>query len=293
LGWNLTASCDIERFGEKMKAIELITYLHSLDQGWMDFNTSVDTFKAGDPNAEIKGIAVAWQSYTWALEKAVHLGCNVIISHEPTFYNHFDKHEDKYYTQLPGFGEKKQFIEDKSLIIIRCHDLWDQMPEIGITDSWAKLLGLSNAVIRDGYYQVYEIPETSVNHFAKQMAASIKPLGQDGVEVIGPLDKLVRRVGIGTGAIAGLYEFVSKYHVDLAVCTDDAFSYWRDGEYAIDQQIPVIVANHAVSEEIGIQNLARHLKKEFPMIPVHHIPQGCPYKLVTRFSKYEKSRHTG
>lgn len=263
-----------------MKAIELLTYLHSLDRGWMDLNTTVDTFKAGDPEAEVKGIAVAWQSYTWALEKAVQLGCNIFITHEPTFYTHRDKLDDPFSNQLPGFFKKKQWIEEQGLVILRCHDLWDQMPEIGITDSWARLLGLEHAVLKDGYYQVYEVPETRVDHFAERVADLVKPLGQDSVKVLGPLDRRVSRVGIGTGAVASLVAFTEKYQVDLAVCTDDAFTYWRDGEYAIDQQIPVIVVNHAVSEEMGIRNLAIHLKNSFPLIPVHHIAQGCAFKFI-------------
>ena len=48
-----------------MKARELQSYLRSLNGGWMKFGKTVDTFKAGDPEAEIKGIAVGWMSYTW------------------------------------------------------------------------------------------------------------------------------------------------------------------------------------------------------------------------------------
>ena len=49
--------------------------------------------------------------------------------------------------------------------------------------------------------------------------------------------------------------------MDLAICTDDGFTYWHDAAYAIDMGIPAIVVNHAVSEEAGLMNLARHLAK--------------------------------
>ena len=262
-----------------MKAFELNSFLHSLDRGWMDLNTTVDTIKAGDPDAEVKSIAVGWQSYTWALERAVQLGCNVFITHEPTFYNHYDKADDPY-AKLPGTKVKRDFIEQSGLVIIRCHDLWDQMPEIGIPDSWADFLGLKHLVLRDVFYQIYEIPETSAGQFAKLVAGLVRQLGQNGVAFIGPVDKPIRRVGIGTGAISHYYDFVSKYNVDLAICSDDSIDGWKDGEYAIDHQIPIIVANHAVSEEIGIRNLARFLQESFPFIRVCHIPQGCIYQLI-------------
>ena len=68
--------------------------------------------------------------------------------------------------------------------------------------------------------------------------------------------------------------------VDLVVCTDDGFTYCREAAYAIDMGIPVIVVNHAVSEEAGLMNLARHLSERYPAVPVHHIPQRCMYQLI-------------
>ena len=73
-----------------MQAKDLQRYLRSLNGGWMDLDNTVDTFKAGDPEAEISGIAVAWMSTSEALQKAIDLGCNVFITHEPTYYNHHD-----------------------------------------------------------------------------------------------------------------------------------------------------------------------------------------------------------
>ena len=52
---------------------------------------TVDTFKAGDPNSEVKGIAVCMFADMTTLKKAVELGCNFIITHEPVFYNHLDE----------------------------------------------------------------------------------------------------------------------------------------------------------------------------------------------------------
>lgn len=46
--------------------------------------------------------------------------------------------------------------------------------------------------------------------------------------------------------------------------------------------IAVILVDHAASEEPGMVGLAEHLRKRFPEIPVHHIPQGCMYTVVGR-----------
>lgn len=261
-----------------MKAHELREYLLSLDSGWVDREKTVDTFKAGDPEAEVRGIAVGWMSYTWALQQALELGCNVFVTHEPTFYDHYDR--DPATFDLPGVCEKQAWIEENKLVILRCHDLWDQFPGTGIPDSWGDLLGLGAPSLVDGYFRAYDVERKTALEIARQVAKRTRPFGQEAVQLIGPADRLVTRLGIGTGAITPAMYMIQHYNVDLSILTDDGLMYWREGAYAIDMGIPCIVVHHHVSEEAGIMNLARHLKDHFPTIPVHHIPQKCMFKLV-------------
>jgi hypothetical protein len=127
-----------------MKARQVYETLKSLDDGWVRWDQTVDTFKAGDPDTELQGIAVAWMSYTWALRRALNLGCNLFITHEPTFYDHLDG--DPRWSAMPGVQEKQRFIEENKLVILRCHDLWDQFPRLGIlirgasSSGWGKRL---------------------------------------------------------------------------------------------------------------------------------------------------------
>jgi putative NIF3 family GTP cyclohydrolase 1 type 2 len=262
-----------------MKVNELLNYLQSLNAGWVDQEKTVDTIKAGDPEAEIQGIAVAWMSYTWALQKAHELGCNVFITHEPTYFSHFDN--DPRMFGFQGVCNKKWLIEDNGLVIYRCHDLWDQMPEIGIPDSWGEQLGFGNEIEGEGYFRIYNVSGKTAGQIARQVADRTRQFGQEAVQLIGSSDKSVTRLGIGTGAITPLLTLIDTYKVDIAVCTDDGFTYWREGAFAIDMGIPVIVVNHAVSEEAGLISLARHLQSRFHTIPVHHLPQNCMYQLVS------------
>ena len=52
---------------------------------------TVDTFKAGNPGSTVTGIAVTMMATMDVLERAAASGQNLIITHEPTFYNHLDK----------------------------------------------------------------------------------------------------------------------------------------------------------------------------------------------------------
>ena len=268
-----------------MKAQDVQDYLHSLARDWQYPIDTVDTFKAGDPQATVRGIAVGWMSYTWALRHALDLGCNLFITHEPTYYNHRDDDADIF--RFPAVSEKRKFIQDNDLVIIRCHDLWDQMPAIGIPDTWGKQLNLGPAIDGDTFIRVYATVGMTAAEFAEHVAECTAEYGQPAVQLLGPPNKIVRRVSIGTGAITPYLQCVERFAIDLAICTDDGIDYWRDGAFAIDAEIPIIVVNHAVSEEIGVHSLAEQLRRQFPAIPVHHIRQRCMYRLFGRATQKE------
>lgn len=262
-----------------LTAGEVYAFLKSLDGGWVKWDNTVDTFKAGSPETAVKGIAVAWMPYTHALEKAAGLGCNLFVTHEPTYFNHRDN--DPNIFRLPAAAAKRQWIEKNGMAIIRCHDVWDQYPRIGIPTGWGSILELGEPVEGSGYYYVYDGKGRTAAEVARHIAARTAAFGQPGVQLIGPGEKRVRRVVLGTGAITPLFHFIEKLAADMAICTDDGFTYWRDGAYAIDAGFPVALVNHPVSEEHPMKLLAGLLAKQFAQVPVHHIPERCMYRLVT------------
>ena len=263
---------------KNLTAGELNTYLNSLGTDWVDPDRTVDTFKSGGPEVEVKGIAVGWMSYTGSLKEALELECNVFITHEPTYYNHRDNDEKIF--RFEQVVKKREFIERSKITIIRCHDVWDQYPDIGIPMAWGKFLGLGEPIDGSGYFYVYDGKGQTAAEIARKISTRVKYLGQQGVQFIGPDKKPVQRIVLGTGAITPMFRFIEELNADLAICTDDGFVYWRDGAFAIDNDFPVVLVNHPVSEDHGMKLLAAHLSKVFPEIPVHHIPQRCMYKMI-------------
>jgi len=200
------------------------------------------------------------------------------VTHEPTYYNHRDTDESVFSFEIAR--RKKAFIEENGLTIIRCHDVWDRVPRMGIPDAWGQYLGWKKVVRQQTFYRVYELPPTAAGELARQVAAKVAPLGQSGVQLIGPADRIVRTVAIGTGAITSFRTMITDLKADLALCTDDGFTYWSDGAMAIDMGYSVIVVNHPCAEEIGMVQLANHLKEKYPAIPVHHIAQKCMFTTI-------------
>lgn len=262
-----------------MNAFDVQSHLYSLRGPGPYPSPGVDNFKAGDPRTEVRGIAVAWMSYTWALQQALDLGCNLFITHEPTYYDHLDANPEVF--RLEGVAEKRRLIDESGIVILRCHDLWDQFPGLGIPDSWGRWLGFGEAVDGDRYSRVYTIEPRPAADLAEQVAEKVAAFGQPDVHLIGPETKTVSRIAIGCGAITPFIEYLIKYRVDAAICSEDGIAHWRDGALAIDLGIPLIVVHHAASEEAGVAALAAHLAARYPETPVHHLPQRCMYRSVT------------
>lgn len=261
-----------------MKASDLQAYFHDLAGEWQYPDDTVDTFKSGAPETAVRGIAVGWMSYTWALEEAHRLGCNVFVTHEPTFYNHRDRWE--LAQDLPVAQAKRAWLEESGMVVLRCHDLWDRIPEMGIPDTWGGILGFSEAIDGDEHVRVYDGGDRSALEIAQQVAAAVGSFGQEAVQLIGPQEPRVSRICTGTGAITPFFRYVEQFEADMAICTDDGIAYWKHGAYAIDARIPLLVVHHHVSEEAGVQGLAKHLQEAFPQVPVHYIRQRCMYRLV-------------
>ena len=268
-----------------MRAVEIDKHMRAVG-AWVDWSQTVDTFKSGDPNVNVRGIAVAWQSQWPALKAAHAAGCNLFVTHEPTFYTHRD--DD------PGtFGDahaeaKRAWLAATGMVVYRCHDVWDVMPAHGIRDSWARGLGLAGPPLAEDerrWYGLFAVPSQTVQALAQTLAARLSAIGQDQVQVVGDLTRRVDRLAIGTGAacrvpdMAQLRDRDGRYP-DTLLATDDGMSFWRDGSWALDRDLPLLVVNHATAEEWGMRSLAEYLKLHFSGVPVQHFPQGCQYRSV-------------
>lgn len=264
-----------DSLSKKITARDVETYLRSLGP-WVDEAKTCDSFKAGDPDREVKAMAVSWMSTMRALQEAQARGCDLFITHEPTFYSHYDN--DPSFDSDQSTIEKRRFLKETGLVVYRCHDVWDRVPEMGILDSWAKALGFEGKpVAAKTYYSVCRMPEITVDEFARKIAKRLKVFGQEAVQVVGEGKTKIRKMAIGTGAITNAKEMYNL-GADAAVITE--VTYWRDVRWAQDMGFPLFIVEHSVSECPGLENLARHLKEKFPGVRVEYIQEGCPFHLV-------------
>jgi len=243
---------------------------------WVNWDATTDHFQIGDPQTRVKAVAVAWQARLDAIEKAHRLGCNVFITHEQFEYPEPQvarKDEKQSYE-----GKKRKFCEEHGMVVMRCHDVWDRVPEIGIVDSWAAQLGLKGGSAGNATEAVHPAPAATLEDLAEYVLEKTRPLGQDGVEMIGEPKARITRVGIGCGAGTN-YRKMVKMGADAVIGTDDGMHYWADGSWALDRGLPVVVVAHCISEEPGMKNLAAYIGREFGIRSIH-IPQGSMFRLV-------------
>jgi putative NIF3 family GTP cyclohydrolase 1 type 2 len=253
---------------------------------------SVDRVIIGDAGTVVKKLGTAWMPYWNTLKEAADAGVNVMVVHEPTFYTHWDleayaQHKD--YINGPGrekylelIDRKKGWIEDKGLTIIRCHDVWDKIPEIGIPFALGQALGYTDGdlVRSTTYYNVYQTEPAAAIDVARKIAAALQSADQQGIAFYGDENYLVRSVGVGTGCICDPIEFMNL-EPDLFIAIDDTIRTWTQTTFAKDSGRPLVVINHGTSEEYGIRWLSKHLAETYPSYEVRHFNQGCSYKWVT------------
>lgn len=240
---------------------------------------TVDRVIFGDPDREITAVAVAWMPYRATIEAALEAGANTLVTHEPTFYTHRDL-RDKGVEDVPETQVKRAWLDEQDITIIRCHDVWDAIPDIGIPYAWGEFLGLGTPVKSERYYNVYDVDPQTAETFARRVAARTADLGQPTVGFYGDPDRTITSVGLGTGCISQA-DRIRGMGADLAISVDDVVRAWIDGEMSADSGYPLIVVNHCVSEEPGIVKLADYLARTFPDIPVTHLPQTCTYRPIT------------
>ncbi|NLS78500.1 MAG: hypothetical protein GXY76_14705 [Chloroflexi bacterium] len=247
---------------------------------WMNRPHSPDGFKVGDPARPLTKVAVSWKPNWEALRRAVELGCEMFIGHESIFVDATvgSEFDPPQYHELER--DKAQWIRESGLCIYRCHDTIDYWPEIGIRDAWAKGLGFSQREVPDplGPYALCHLPPTPLHALANQIVRKIAPLGQNGVMVMGDPERLIHTIVTGTGAITRPFE-MHRYQPDCYLITEDYFRVVREGEWLREIDAAMIMVNHGVSEEWGMQAYCAHLQATFPAIEFVFIPHPCLYRI--------------
>jgi len=240
---------------------------------------TVDTFKAGNPDTPVTGIAVTMMATLDVLKRAAVSGNNLIITHEPTFFNHLDKPDElDQGDNDPVLAEKREFIEKHGLIIWRFHDHWHARKPDGIQAGMVHVLGWEK--FQDPANQhLFTVPRTSVNALAADLKAR---LGIRVMRVVGESHMEVTRVAMSPGAAGFAHETSALEMPDVEVLVVGETREWETVEYVADavtegKHKALIILGHIPSEQAGMEECTRWLKNFVTEVPISFVPSAEPF----------------
>lgn len=239
------------------------------------FADTVDTLKAGSGEMTVTGIVTTFIPTLDVLRRAVDAGANLIITHEPTYFNHRD--EVDWLANDPLYAVKHQFILDHHLAIWRFHDHWHAHQPDGVVTGLLNLLGWEAAPV-PGVENQYQLPATTLGGLADFFQSR---LGLPHVRMVGAPEMRVERVALWVGSYDGETQIRALGEQGADVLVVGETSEWQLYEYVRDANaagLPkgLIVLGHERSEEPGMAYLALWLQERFPGLPIQHIPAGDP-----------------
>jgi putative NIF3 family GTP cyclohydrolase 1 type 2 len=241
---------------------------------------TVDTFKAGNPDTLVTGIAVTMMATLDVLQRAAEKRQNLIITHEPTFYNHLDIPEDMEQND-PVWTAKRTFIEKHGLVVWRFHDHWHGSNPDGI------LVGVMHALGWEKYQNpanqhLFTMPETTVERLAVEVA---NRLDTPVLRVVGNPEMKVTRVALSPGSAGFVRETRALASDNVELLLVGETREWETVEYTADavtagKAKALIVIGHVPSEQPGMEECARWLKTFVKEVPIDFVPTRQPFWTV-------------
>src|SRR5580693_1641490 len=242
---------------------------------------TVDTFKAGDPDTQVTGIATTMMATYDVLVRSAAAGKNLIITHEPTFYSHLDKTEAFEKDHDPVWADKERFIKEHNLVVWRFHDHWHLRRPDGI------LFGVVRALEWQKFQSVkqpnlFVVPEMTVSQLADQMK---QRLGIHVLRMVANPDMKITKVGLSPGAGGPDGNLRLLRRDDVEVLAIGEVPEWETIEYVADavaqgKHKALILLGHIPSEQPGMEYCAEWLKTFVSEVPVEFIPTKEPFLLA-------------
>lgn len=235
---------------------------------------TVDTFKAGNPDVEVRGIAVTMMATLDVLQRAAAAGQNLIITHEPTFYNHLDKPDELEQKENdPVLAAKRAFIQEHNLVIWRFHDHWHRMKRDGIEAGMAHALDWEKFQDPVNQY-LFSVPATDLEHLAADLKTRLKIRV---MRVVGDPKLKVSKVALVPGSSGFAKETRALEISSVQVLVTGESREWETVEYVADavtegKPKALIILGHIPSEQAGMEECARWLKTFVSEVPVEFVP---------------------
>ena len=255
-----------------MKAIDVINDLCSLGPAP---EVTCDTIKAGNPEKEIKKVAVTMFPTIKTIREAIEWGADMMIVHEPTYYDHMEAGKETEVSRA-----KRDIIEKSGIVIFRFHDRMHAAEPDGIAEGELHFLGISGKIEKTPYFASY-IMTLDKEITALELGLLIEErLGLKNVRIAGEKNKPIKKLALCFGSPGGIFELISDVKIESMlvgeVCEWKVCEYARDAaELGINKS--VIAMGHIGSERCGMRLLSEKLANKYAEIKVKYFENDEVY----------------
>ncbi len=247
---------------------------------------SCDAVKCGDPHQECSGMVVTCFASVDVIRKAIELGANFILVHEPLFWSDDEKTDDL--ADNPIYLAKKALLEQSNIVVWRDHDhIHGGKPspksEDGIYYGIMKELGWEPYLIGSKNKPLlYRLPETDATALGRELT---EKLGLTGMRIVGDPHTKVSKVFIWEHIKerdwngAERRKLLMMEHEDIDAIIPLETIDWTVCAFIRDScQLgrPRVMFNpgHFNFEEIGMRHMLSYLPTLIGDTQLHFVPSG-------------------
>jgi putative NIF3 family GTP cyclohydrolase 1 type 2 len=251
--------------------------------GERHIDPTCDQLYAGEWDREVTGVVTTFMATVDVVRRAVAAGANFIITHEPTYFNGWDRLD--WLADDPVYHAKKALIDEHGLSVWRYHDHAHMGNGDIIYDGLLAELGWESYLDPgQDHPHTYTIPSVSlpalVDFFKRKLGMSV-------IRVVGRTDIECTRVGIlvgggslGLGVETMPARLMHDAGLDVILCGE--ITEWTLSAYVADAAAlgfarAIIIAGHERSEGPGMKGLAATLQPLLPGVPVTFLEAGEPF----------------
>lgn len=253
-----------------------------------------DTIKCGNPENECTGIGITCYVSMDVIRQAKERGINLLITHEPTFYNHDEKTD--FLADDPIYQEKAAALEDAEIVVWRDHDhIHGPGGPEATTHPYIDYIfyGIARELGWEAYAQGEEtkplwfsIPQTTVHDLAQEL---MEKFNLTGVRIVGDPDAAVSTVYLCEHVRGGEGDrnlLLQARQADAIIPLE--IIDWTLAEYIRDaaQQgrgKAIIEMGHFNTEELGMKYMVRWLPDVIGTdIPVEYLQSGDSFHYILR-----------
>lgn len=164
----------------RMNVREVVEVILAVNGG-RKLEKTCDQLIEGHWEHQVTGVVTTFMATVDVIRRAVDMGCNLIITHEPTYFTGLDQTD--WLISDPVYQRKKTLIDDNQISIWRYHDHMHSGHEDLIYKGLLKELGWTNYLDTEfPQPHCYSIPSTSVTELVGFLK---KTLGIKVIRVVG------------------------------------------------------------------------------------------------------------